>query len=115
MRLRDGAFALVVLTGGASGTYLALAAPSPAPRPQPVAGPAPAPRQQQPSIQDVNDRFVRELSERLGDRKDQPSHVVFKNITLKWFKNVPATQLLDIMDGGYAKALGVRCTHCHVA
>jgi hypothetical protein len=115
MRLRDGVFVLVILTGGATGTYLALAAPPPAAHAQPVAGSPPAPRQQQPSIQDVNDRFVRELSARLADRKNQPSQVVFKNIKLKWFKNVPATQLLDIMDGGYAKALGVRCTHCHVA
>jgi hypothetical protein len=69
----------------------------------------------QSSIQEVNDRFVRQLTTRIGARENEPAHLVFKNIKLEWFKNTPAKQLLDIMDGGYAKALGVRCTHCHVA
>ena len=68
-----------------------------------------------PTIQDVNTRFVRELTEQLGERLNQPAHLAFKNIKIEWFKDVPAKQLLEIMDGGYAKVLGVRCTHCHVA
>jgi hypothetical protein len=67
------------------------------------------------SIQDINDRFVRQLSDQLSGRRQQPSGLVFKNIKLAWFKEVPAEQLLNIMNGGYAKALGVRCTFCHVA
>ncbi len=33
---------------------------------------------------------------------------------IEWLKTTPARQLLDIMNFGYARALGVRCTHCHV-
>jgi hypothetical protein len=65
------------------------------------------------SIQAVNDRFVREWSERIAGHENDSAERVFKNIRLDWFKAVPAAQFLDIMDGGYAKALGVRCTHCH--
>ena len=63
--------------------------------------------------QEVNDRFVREWSTRIAGREHEPASNVFKNIKLEWFKAVPAGDFLSIMDGGYAKALGVRCTHCH--
>jgi hypothetical protein len=66
-----------------------------------------------PSTQDVNDRFVREWSKRIEGREEEPAARVFENIRLDWFKSTPAGQFLDIMNGGYAKALGVRCTHCH--
>jgi hypothetical protein len=66
-----------------------------------------------PSAQEVNDRFVREWSRRIAGREDEPAARVFKNIRLDWLKSTPAGQFLSIMDGGYAKALGVRCTHCH--
>jgi hypothetical protein len=69
---------------------------------------------QSPSVQETNDRFVQQLSARIAGRENEPAELVFKNIRLEWFKPVPATQLLDIMNGGYARALGVRCTHCHV-
>jgi hypothetical protein len=69
---------------------------------------------QPPSIQEFNDRLVQQLSKRIEGREDEPAERVFKNIKLEWFKPVPAKQLLDIMNGGYARALGVRCTHCHV-
>jgi Photosynthetic reaction centre cytochrome C subunit len=66
------------------------------------------------SIQEFNDRLVQQLSKRIEGREDQPAERVFKNIKLEWLKRVRAKQLLDIMNGGYARALGVRCTHCHV-
>ena len=80
---------------------------------------SPAPRARstsvaQSSIQDFNDRFVQQISKQIAGQETQPSRLVFKNIRLQWFKDVPAQQLLDIMNGGYATALGVRCTHCHV-
>jgi hypothetical protein len=65
------------------------------------------------SAQAVNDRFVRDWSQRIAGHETEPAGRVFKNIRLEWFKNVPASDFLGIMDEGYAKALGVRCTHCH--
>ena len=67
----------------------------------------------QSTIQETNDRFVREWKTRIAGRENEPAGKVFENIRLDWFKPTPAGTLLEIMDGGYAKALGVRCTHCH--
>jgi hypothetical protein len=75
-------------------------------------GPAVA-RDQQPTIQETNDRFVRDWTTRIAGREMEPAGKVFQNVRLEWFKHIPAGQFLDIMNGGYAKALGVRCTHCH--
>ena len=44
----------------------------------------------------------------------EPASAVFKNLKIDWLKDEPADNFLGIMNGGYAKALGVRCTHCHV-
>jgi len=73
---------------------------------------AAAPAQASPN-QEVNDRFVRQMSERIAGRENEPAERVFKNI--QWLKGVPAGRLLRIMNAGYSRALGVSCTHCHVA
>jgi hypothetical protein len=65
--------------------------------------------------QQVNDRYVKQLLERIAGREREPAERVFKNIQILWFKNVPAGDLINIMNGGYSRALGVACTHCHVA
>jgi hypothetical protein len=67
------------------------------------------------AIEEDNDRHVREWLARLAGRTDQPAKDVFENLQLDWLRDVPARQFLDIMNGGYARALGVRCTHCHDA
>ena len=75
----------------------------------PAAPPAPAvsPTQQ------INDDFGRQLLESIKGRENEPASVVFRNIRI--LKNVEAARFLRIMNGGYAKALGVTCTHCHVS
>ncbi|HKF43247.1 MAG TPA: photosynthetic reaction center cytochrome c subunit family protein [Thermoanaerobaculia bacterium] len=67
-----------------------------------------------PSNQELNDRFERDIAERLHGRGDEPAGQVFKNIQLEWLKSVPARRFLVIMNRGYSRALGVNCTHCHV-
>ncbi len=67
-----------------------------------------------PSTQEVNDRLVRELAKRIVGRESEPAERVFENIQLAWFKTTPAAQFLGIMNGGYSRALGVTCTHCHL-
>jgi hypothetical protein len=64
------------------------------------------------SPQDVNDRFVREQMARIAGRESEPAAQVFRNV--QWLKDVPARTFIEIMDGGYSRALGVTCTHCHV-
>jgi hypothetical protein len=66
------------------------------------------------STQEFNDRVEARLKRRLGARQSEPASAVFKNLEIDWLKDVPADNFLGIMNGGYAKALGVRCTHCHV-
>jgi hypothetical protein len=54
-----------------------------------------------------------DLRKAIAGREDKPAGEVFKNIQM--LKAVPAGRLLRVMELGYAKSLGVNCTHCHVA
>lgn len=49
----------------------------------------------------------------IAGRENQPAESVYKNIKL--FKGQPAGRVLRIMAQGFAPALGVSCSHCHVA
>jgi hypothetical protein len=68
----------------------------------------------EPPTQEFNDRLEQRLKRQLGARTSEPASVVFKNIKIDWLKDVPAGDFLGIMNGGYARALGVKCTHCHM-
>jgi hypothetical protein len=61
----------------------------------------------------ANDALVASIRQQIRGREKEPASEVFKNIRLPWFKGVAAGNLLSIMDGGYSRALGVSCTHCH--
>src|SRR5262249_4392895 len=74
--------------------------------------PAPTPAFRNPS-QEANDGYQQRALQWLGDRKNQPASQVFTNIQIDWLKDIPAENLLDIMNWGYSRALGVSCTHCH--
>ena len=54
-----------------------------------------------------------DLRKAIAGREDKPAAEVFKNIQM--LKAMPAARLLRVMELGYAKSLGVNCTHCHVA
>ena len=51
------------------------------------------------------------LRESIKGKEKEPAETVFKNI--QTLKGVPAGRLLAIMEFGYARSLGVNCTHCH--
>ena len=53
------------------------------------------------------------LKEQIRGKETEPAETVFKNI--QTMKGVPAARLLAIMEIGYARSLGVNCTHCHTA
>jgi len=57
-------------------------------------------------------RFAGEVGKLIAGREQEPAETVFKNI--QFFKGVPAGRLVKIMEMGYARSLGVGCTHCHV-
>ena len=48
----------------------------------------------------------------IAGRENQPAESVFKNI--KVFKGVPAARLVNIMNMGFGRSLGVSCGFCHV-
>ena len=52
------------------------------------------------------------LRKAIVGQENKPAEEVFKNIQM--LKGMPAGRLLRVMELGYAKSLGVNCTHCHV-
>lgn len=54
-----------------------------------------------------------DLRKSIAGKEKEPAEKVFKNTQV--LKAVPAGRVLSIMELGYAKSLGVDCTHCHVA
>lgn len=54
-----------------------------------------------------------DLRKAIAGQENKPAGEVFKNIQM--LKAMPAARLLRVMELGYAKSLGVNCTHCHVA
>ena len=52
------------------------------------------------------------LREQIKGRETEPAEKVFKNMQM--LKQMPAGRLLAVMEMGYARSLGVNCTHCHV-
>ena len=48
----------------------------------------------------------------IAGRETQPAESVFKNI--KIFKGIPAGRLVNIMNLGFGRSLGVSCGFCHV-
>ena len=52
------------------------------------------------------------LNEQIKGKENEPAEKVFKNIQM--FKGIPAGRVLRIMEIGYARSLGVDCTHCHI-
>lgn len=53
-----------------------------------------------------------DLRKSIAGKENEPAEKVFKNIQL--LKGMPAARVLRVMELGYAKSLGVTCTHCHV-
>ena len=54
---------------------------------------------------------IAKLKAQIKGKEQEPAEKVFKNI--QTLKGVPAGRLLAIMEFGYARSLGVNCTHCH--
>jgi hypothetical protein len=55
---------------------------------------------------------IAKLKEQIKGREKEPASAVFKNVQM--MKDRPAGQLLAVMEFGFARSLGVNCTHCHV-
>jgi hypothetical protein len=103
-----GAFGL----GGSTG--IASLRPMPTPTPETPATSSNANKMTigSPSIQEINDEYVKQITAAIKGREKDPAPTVFKNV--RWLKDVSAGTFLSIMNFGYSRGLGVTCTHCHV-
>jgi hypothetical protein len=63
--------------------------------------------------QRFNDSVVQAFLTRLGSRQNDSAGKTFENLELANLRGVPARTFLSIMNGGYSRALGVSCQHCH--
>ena len=54
---------------------------------------------------------VAKLKEQIKGKEKEPASIVYKNIQM--LKDMPAARLMAVMEFGYARSLGVNCTHCH--
>ncbi len=68
---------------------------------------------QKESVQETNDRLAQQVLKSIAGHENEPAEKVFMDIRLPQLKSIPAAQLINIMNKGYARALGVACTHCH--
>ena len=106
--------------------YACTAAPTTNPSPQPVAQGQPpgGPGAQRVPLTDSARRVRDSLNAARRDsasamilrsiagRENQPAESVFKNI--KILKGIPAGRLVNIMNMGFGRSLGVSCGFCHV-
>lgn len=60
-----------------------------------------------------NHKDAEEVRAKIKGMEEAPDDSVFKNVKIQ--KGITASHLVNAMEFGYAPALGVRCTHCHVA
>jgi hypothetical protein len=79
--------------------------------PEAPATPPPVPAPAEPPFDQA--KALAELRKSIAGKEDQPAVDVFMNVTE--YRGVTAERLLRIMEFGFSQALGVTCTHCHVA
>ena len=76
--------------------------------PAPAAAPAATPAK--PKFDEA--KALADLRKEIAGKENEPAGKVFMDIDV--MQNVTAGKLLAIMEKGYARSLGVTCTHCHI-
>ncbi len=74
--------------------------------------PTPTPSLGKPAEDFDQAAAISKLRDQIKGKGNLPAETVFKNI--QSFKGFPAGRVLAIMEMGYARSLGVNCTHCHL-
>ncbi len=64
------------------------------------------------SIEVEKKQYLDVLRKQIAGKEEQPANEVFKNI--RFMNRTTAGRLLNVMDFGFSRSLGVSCTHCHV-
>ena len=63
---------------------------------------------------EANRAFVAAALKQIEGREKLPAESVFTNLQIPWLGKTEAETFLSIMKVGYAQALGVSCSYCHV-
>jgi hypothetical protein len=109
-RFRGAALAAFILTGLM--TFLGIEKPDISSRSALAqTSPTPVPSQSPTAFDQA--AAIAKLKEQIKGREQEPADKVFKNIQTPFIKSIPAARLLAVMEFGYARSLGVTCTHCH--
>jgi len=66
-----------------------------------------------PTVQETNDQMAAQVLKSIAGHENEPAEQVFMDIRIEKLKPTPAARFVSIMNGGYSRALGVACTHCH--
>ena len=56
--------------------------------------------------------MVNQVLATIAGHENEPASTVFKNV--RYSKEMPAIQFVDMMDSSYGRALGWQCANCHV-
>jgi len=96
---------LLVLALGCAGS-------SPAPGPTPRPGGTSAPAAGADTLEAANEREAIAVLAEIPDRQNEPAEQVFPNVIT--LRGTTARQFINLMAADYSRALGVRCSHCHV-
>jgi hypothetical protein len=100
---------LLVLALGCARTS---APPHPAPDASRAPGASSRTAESPDSIEAANEREAVVVLDGIADRLSEPAEQVFPNI--QTLRGTTARTLVNIMAADYSRALGVRCSHCHV-
>ncbi|MCL4864424.1 MAG: c-type cytochrome [Gemmatimonadales bacterium] len=71
----------------------------------------PRAQQAQDTLQPKRDSAVAAIRRQIAGKEELPAKEVFTN--LKLLGDMPAGRLLNVMNGGYSRNLGVTCDYCH--
>ena len=71
----------------------------------------PQAQQAQDTLQPKRDSAVAAIRRQIVGKEELPAKEVFTN--LKLLGDMPAGRLLNVMNGGYSRNLGVTCDYCH--
>ncbi|MBS1551158.1 MAG: c-type cytochrome [Bacteroidetes bacterium] len=63
------------------------------------------------SLEAAKQYYADKVSEYIKGREELPADSVFSDIQI--MKGMPAGRLVNVMNKGFSKALGVGCDHCH--
>jgi hypothetical protein len=100
-------------TGTGPAAKPATVAQTPAAQPGAAVTPRPRPPRLSPdSLSKLRRIMVNQVLASIAGRENEPAGTVFRNV--KYNRDMPAAQFVNMMDSSYGRSLGWQCANCHV-